>query len=159
MAVDRLVERDARNAPCRTHEIPLGQAIDADALPRVAGVEAAAYPALAARYGYAANDVLAVAAGREALAEPIVEGLPDLLAEAVVAFRSEQAGSLGDVLLRRTRLGLLAARDVSRPAVLERIADVVGEELGWERARRAAELDGFAREAEAEGLVVDLVAA
>ena len=27
MAVDRLVERDAREAPCRTHEIPLGQAI------------------------------------------------------------------------------------------------------------------------------------
>ena len=26
MAVDRLVERDARDAPCRTHEIPLGQA-------------------------------------------------------------------------------------------------------------------------------------
>src|SRR4029079_6033023 len=28
MAVDRLVERDARDAPCRTHEIPLGHAID-----------------------------------------------------------------------------------------------------------------------------------
>ena len=68
---------------------------------------------------------LAVAAGGAALAEPIVEGLPDLLAEAVVAFRSEQAGSLGDVLLRRTRLGLLAAREACRPSVLERLADVV----------------------------------
>ena len=63
------------------------------------------------------------------------------------------------MLLRRTRLGLLAARDVCRPSVLERLADVVGEELGWDGARRAAEIDGFAREAEAEGLVVDLVAA
>jgi glycerol-3-phosphate dehydrogenase len=159
MAVDRLVERDARNAPCRTHEIPLGQAIDADTLPRVAGVDDAAYPALAARYGYAANDVLRIAAERAALAEPIVEGLPDVLAEAVVAFRSEQAGSLGDMLLRRTRLGLLAARDVCRPSVLGRVADAVGEELGWDGARRAAEVDGFAREAEAEGIVVDLVAA
>jgi len=26
LAVDRLVEREAREAPCRTHEIPLGQA-------------------------------------------------------------------------------------------------------------------------------------
>src|SRR6202030_2679215 len=32
MTVDRLVERDALDAPCRTHEIPLGQAIDAEAL-------------------------------------------------------------------------------------------------------------------------------
>ena len=29
MAVDRLVEREARTAPCRTHEIPLGQPVDA----------------------------------------------------------------------------------------------------------------------------------
>src|SRR5207244_4283089 len=27
MTVDRLVEREARDAPCRTHEIPLGQAV------------------------------------------------------------------------------------------------------------------------------------
>ena len=38
MTVDRLVEREARDAPCRTHEIPLGQAIDASELPRVEGV-------------------------------------------------------------------------------------------------------------------------
>ena len=40
MTVDRLVERDARDAPCRTHEIPLGQAIAAEELPRVEGVPA-----------------------------------------------------------------------------------------------------------------------
>ena len=28
MTVDRLVEREAREAPCHTHEIPLGQAIE-----------------------------------------------------------------------------------------------------------------------------------
>src|SRR6202043_809839 len=49
MTVDRLVESDAREAACRTHEIPLGQAIDADALQRVAGVAPQAYAALAAR--------------------------------------------------------------------------------------------------------------
>ena len=38
MTVDRLVERDARDAPCRTHEIPLGQAIAVEELPRVEGV-------------------------------------------------------------------------------------------------------------------------
>src|ERR1700722_1473246 len=38
MAVDRLVERDGRNAPCRTQEIPLGQPIDPAVLPVVGGV-------------------------------------------------------------------------------------------------------------------------
>ncbi len=48
MTVDRLVEREAREAPCRTHEIPLGQAIAVETLPRVEGVAAEAYAALAA---------------------------------------------------------------------------------------------------------------
>ena len=72
-----------------------------------------AYPALAARYGHAAHDVLALAAERGELAQPIVAGLPDLLAEVALAARHEQARSIGDVLLRRTRLGLLAARELS----------------------------------------------
>src|SRR5206468_9806799 len=38
MAVDRLVEREARDAPCRTHEIPLGLPVDPDDLRRVEGV-------------------------------------------------------------------------------------------------------------------------
>src|SRR6202789_1783816 len=84
MTVDRLVERDARDAPCRTHEIPLGQAIAAEDLPRVEGVPEGSYPALASRYGYAAREVLALAGeggpGHPELSQPIVAGLPDLLA-------------------------------------------------------------------------------
>ena len=72
MTVDRLVERDARDAPCRTHEIPLGQAIAVEELPRVEGVPAESYPALASRYGHAAHEVLALAAERGELAQPIV---------------------------------------------------------------------------------------
>ena len=121
MTVDRLVERDAREAPCRTHEIPLGQAIAAEELPRVEGVPAESYAALAARYGDAAHQVLALAAesnpAHPELAQPIVPGLPDLLAEVVLAARNEQARSIGDVLLRRTRLGLLAARELGGWAV------------------------------------------
>ena len=37
MTVDRLVERDGRDAPCRTHEIPLGMGVAALDLPRVEG--------------------------------------------------------------------------------------------------------------------------
>jgi C-terminal domain of alpha-glycerophosphate oxidase len=112
LTVDRLVERDAREAPCRTHEIPLGQPVAVEELPRVGGVPEESYAALAARYGYAAHEVLALAAERGELAQPIVPGLPDLLAEAVLAARREQARSAADVLLRRTRLWLLAAREL-----------------------------------------------
>jgi glycerol-3-phosphate dehydrogenase len=151
MTVDRLVEREAREAPCHTHEIPLGQAIDVQELPRVEGVPEESYAALAARYGHAAHQVLALAAERGELAQPVVPGLPDLLAEAVLAARSEQARSVGDVLLRRTRLGLLAARELPGDPV-RRVAEVLARELEWDSARMAAEIERFAEEAHAEGL-------
>jgi glycerol-3-phosphate dehydrogenase len=159
LAVDRLVEREAREAPCRTHEIPLGQAITAEELPRVEGVPEESYPALAARYGHAAKDALALAAGRGELAQPIVPGLPDLLAEVALAARREQARSIGDVLLRRTRLGLLAARALEpdrageATAPVRRVADILAAELGWSSERVAAEVELFAQEARAEGSV------
>ena len=151
LTVDRLVERDAREAPCRTHEIPLGQAVAAGDLQRVEGVPEESYAALAARYGYAAHDVLALAAARGELAQPILPGQPDLLAEAALAARREQARSVGDVLLRRTRLGLLAARELSEDPV-RRVADVLAGELGWSEQRMREEVERFAEEARAEGL-------
>ncbi|HEY2216868.1 MAG TPA: glycerol-3-phosphate dehydrogenase/oxidase, partial [Solirubrobacteraceae bacterium] len=45
MTVDRLALRDASDAPCRTQEIPLGQEIDAQELPRVEGVPEESYAA------------------------------------------------------------------------------------------------------------------
>jgi glycerol-3-phosphate dehydrogenase len=154
MAVDRLVERDGRQAPCRTQEIPLGQAIDPAGLPRVEGVPEDAYAALASRYGHASEQVLAIAAERGELAQPILPGLPDLLAEGVFAARNEQAGSVADVLLRRTRLGLLAGGELCSPGNLAalRVARVMRDELGWDPARVRLETDRWAQEARAEGI-------
>jgi glycerol-3-phosphate dehydrogenase len=169
MTVDRLVLRDARDAPCRTHEIPLGQAITVEELPPVEGVPAASYEALASRYGHAAHEVLGLAAERGELAQPIIDGLPDLLAEVALAARREQARSLGDVLLRRTRLGLLAAREltVGTPTEhpggslgpVQRVGDVLARELQWSPERLALELDSFAQEASAEGMLTEADAA
>jgi glycerol-3-phosphate dehydrogenase len=160
MTVDRLVERDARDAPCRTQEIPLGQAIDEQELPRVEGVPESSYQPLAARYGHAAHDVLALAGARGELAQPIVDGLPDLLAEVALAARHEQACSIGDVLLRRTRLGLLAARELAGDGAaggasspVQLVGDVLARELGWDEQRLGLELERFAAEADAEGIV------
>jgi glycerol-3-phosphate dehydrogenase len=153
LAVDRLVEREARDAPCRTGEIPLGQAISADELPEVRGVGERERAALAARYGHAAHEVLQLAAARPELAVPILPGLPDLLAEVVIAARREQARTVGDVLLRRTRLGLIAARELlGDSAAVDRVADVLARELGWSPGRLAAELERFREEAALEGI-------
>jgi glycerol-3-phosphate dehydrogenase len=156
LAVDRIVEREGRDAPCRTHEIPLGMAVDAAGLPRVEGVPEDAYAQLAGRYGYAARDVLMLASERGELAQAILPGHPDLLAEAVHAARREQARTVGDVLLRRTRLGLTGARILCAPGeqAPERVAAALGEELGWDAARCAAEAEAFRAEAVAEGVVV-----
>ena len=171
LTVDRLVERDAREAPCRTHEIPLGQPVAVEELPRVEGVPEESYAALAARYGYAAHEVLALAAERGELAQPIVPGLPDLLAEVALAARREQARGVADVLLRRTRLWLLAAHALDGsslgsspegpppgaspegpPPPVRRVADVLAGELGWSAQRTSQEIERFAVEARAEGL-------
>jgi glycerol-3-phosphate dehydrogenase len=154
LAVDRLVEREGRDAPCRTHEIPLGEPIDPLRLARVDGIPDESYEALAARYGHAAQQVLKLAEEDPALAQPIVEGQPDLLAEVPFSAQREQAQSVGDVLLRRTRLGLLAAPVVCDPGggVAVRVAEALGGELGWDSARVAAEVGRFTQEAEAEGI-------
>ena len=159
LVVDRLIAREGRSTPCRTDELPLGVPIDPAQLPRVAGVADAAYQHLAGRYGQAASAVLAHAAQDPALAEPLVPGLPDIAAEAVHAVVSEQAQTVGDVLLRRTRLGLLAGRELMEPggAGPELVARAMAPALGWDPARIAAEIAAFADEAAAEGLDGDLV--
>jgi glycerol-3-phosphate dehydrogenase len=159
MVVDRLVEREARDAPCRTAEIPLGQAVAVEELPLADGVSEPARAALAARYGYGAHEVLALIAERAELAEPIVPGLPDLTAEVVIAARREQARSVGDVLLRRTRLGLIAARELlcdgaERAPNVARVAALLAGELGWSEERAAAETERFLEEARLEGILV-----
>src|SRR5207247_3753538 len=55
LVVDRIVEREGREAPCRTEEIPLGMPVDLADLPQV-GVDDESREHLAGRYGYAARE-------------------------------------------------------------------------------------------------------
>jgi glycerol-3-phosphate dehydrogenase len=159
--VDRIVERDGREAPCRTHEIPLGMPIEVSELAQVDGVAEDTLELFAHRYGYASGEVLKLAEERPELRDRIVPDLPDLLAEVVVAARFEQAQSLGDVFLRRTRLGLLAARSVCDPGgdPARAVARVLGGELGWDETRVEAELEAWQEEATAEGIALPELAA
>ena len=64
-----------------------------------------------------------------------------VMVEGTIAARFEQARSLPDVLLRRTRLGILAAPQLRTAEAVAPVAAVLGGELGWseERIREAAE--------------------
>jgi glycerol-3-phosphate dehydrogenase len=107
---------------------------------------------LAFRYGNAARHVLALAAQRPELARPIVPGQPDLLAEAGIAARLEQARSVADVLLRRTRLGLLGAPELRSADAVAPVAEALGDELGWSGRRIRTEADAWVEVAAAEGI-------
>jgi glycerol-3-phosphate dehydrogenase len=149
--VDRLVEREGREAPCHTHEIPLGMPARPEDLEAPEGVEEAAVEQLAFRYGHAARKVLAIAREDPKLARPIVPGRPDLLAEVALAARHEQARSVGDVLLRRTRLGLLAAPQLRGAKAVRPVADALAGELGWGRRQRSREAEAWVEVAAEEG--------
>jgi glycerol-3-phosphate dehydrogenase len=155
--VDRMVEREGREAPCRTAEIPLGMPASEGDLQPPAGLSQDDLPdgsleLLAFRYGHAARNVLKLASERPELAWPIVPGQPDLLAEAVIAARLEQARSVADVLLRRTRLGLLAAPQLRDAESVRPIAEAVGGELGWSADRVREEAEAWVAVAEGEGI-------
>jgi glycerol-3-phosphate dehydrogenase len=150
--VDRLVEREGREARCHTDEIPLGMPARPEDLEAPEGVGEEATEQLAFRYGHAARKVLAIARAEPKLARAIVPGRPDLLAEVVLAARAEQARSVADVLLRRTRLGILAAPELRSAKAVRPIADVLGAELGWSRRRRSREAEAWPAVAAQEGV-------
>jgi glycerol-3-phosphate dehydrogenase len=150
--VDRLVERDGREAPCRTAEIPLGMPAREEDLEAPEGVGEEALAQLAFRYGHAARAVLDLAREDPKLAAPIVPGRPDLLAEVAIAARREQARCVADVLLRRTRLGLLAAPQLRDAGSVRAIAEVLGAELDWSRRQVKREAEAWPAAAAAEGI-------
>jgi glycerol-3-phosphate dehydrogenase len=155
--VDRLVERDGRVAPCRTDDLPLGMAAVEGDLAPPEGIPASDLPAgheelLRFRYGHATRNVMRVIAERSELAAPIVEGQPDMLAEVVIAARLEQARSVADVLLRRTRLGLLAATQLRDADSVSAVAETLGSELGWDNKRIGDEAQQWVTDAAAEGI-------
>lgn len=113
----------------------------AAAAPPPPGLDADTMTHLAGRYGSEATAVAALVTENPSWAEPLVEGLPYLRAEAVWAARHEMATSVDDVLSRRTR-ARLQLRDASAAAA-PAVADLLGDELGWSAERRSAEVAAY----------------
>ena len=150
--VDRIVERYGREAECRTDDIPLGMSARPEDLETSTELPEGAADQLAFRYGHASRAVLDLCEASPQLADPVVPGHPDLMAEVVVAARHEQARSVADVLLRRTRLGLVAASELRDGARVRAVAETLGAELGWSPSRVDEEAEAWGPVAEGEGL-------
>ncbi len=119
--VDRAAElRGLRAGPCRTRELPLIGAPGNPGPP--CGPVAGLPPSLVARYGAEAANVVAAARCQRPL-DPVAEGVDVTRAEFEYAVTHECALTVGDIVDRRTRIGLVA-RD------RERVVGVAEEFLG-----------------------------
>ena len=80
--------------------------------------------------------------------QPLVPGLPYVKAEAVYAVREEMAGSLADVLDRRTRCRMLDR--AATAAAAESVARLLAPEWGWDDATIAAAVAAYRADLESE---------
>jgi glycerol-3-phosphate dehydrogenase len=119
-----------------------GSAIETE-LVRTFGVTAARAAHLADTYGTRAAEVMAFCAQRPD-DRPLGVGTELTVAEIAFLTQREYAVRLGDLILRRTTLAITGTIDTG---LTEAIASVAGRELGWDEARRRAEI---------EELIVDL---
>ncbi|HOC93150.1 MAG TPA: glycerol-3-phosphate dehydrogenase/oxidase [bacterium] len=87
-------------------------------------------------YGREIDGVLEIARQDKALAAPLnADG--EIAAQAVYAIREEMALTLKDILFRRTGLGTIGDPG---DAVVDAVADVAAEELGWDDSRKSKEV-------------------
>lgn len=91
-------------------------------------------------YGVRARRVLDLAETDATLAEVVDEETGALAAEVVMAVREEGAVTLGDILLRRTLIGLGPDMGLSAAAAC---ADVAVRHLGWDEERARTEIADY----------------
>jgi Glycerol-3-phosphate dehydrogenase len=93
-------------------------------------------------YGGDARWILGYVEENPVLGEPIVPGLPYLLAEALYAVGHEMALTLSDVLIRRTHV-IYDARDGGLGRA-RAVAEVMAPRLGWDEAEIERQLADYA---------------
>jgi len=154
--VDEVVDHLGARAPkgharrSRTRKLALrgAQGHDTARTTPVAGLSPEQVEHLAGRHGGESRVLFAMVEADPDLAQPLVEGLPYLRAEAVYAARYEMVATVDDVLSRRTRARLLAAE--ASVAAAPDVADLVGDELGWSTDERRAQVEAFRDSVKAE---------
>ena len=108
---------------------------EADGLPRAVATH------LVHTYGSETAAVARLATSEPAMAEPVVAGHATVWAELVHAMRREMAITLSDLLIRRTHLFYVAPDQALERAPA--VAQLAMREMGWDNARRNAELEAY----------------
>ncbi len=109
---------------------------------------------LLGRYGTESSAVLALAADRPALLDPVVVGLPYTGAELLYAVREEMARTLDDVVSRRTRATIQRAQATMDAAGA--IATLVSPDMGWDQKEAAEQAARFIGSCQKELLTAGL---
>jgi glycerol-3-phosphate dehydrogenase len=92
---------------------------------------------LAKNYGTKAETVLSIANDHSSPLDRLCEDKPEIAAEIVYTVRHEMALALDDVIFRRTGIGTLGHPGQD---VLNRCAEIMAEELGWDEAEKAIQI-------------------
>lgn len=95
---------------------------------------------LTALYGARCGDVIEMADGEAALAEPLASTTAAIGAEVIHAIRRESARHLDDVLMRRCTIG---AGSWPGDEAVARAADIAARELHWSDAQRLDEISAL----------------
>ncbi len=112
------------------------------------GVSTTQVRRLLGRYGSGISEIGDLIAEEPDWVRTLDGGAPYLEAEVVLAARAEGARHVEDVLTRRTRLSFECAdRGVQASS---RVADLVGEQLGWDAGRRDLEVATYTERVAAE---------
>jgi glycerol-3-phosphate dehydrogenase len=133
-----------RRLPGRPRPAHAARALDAvdsgefSSLAGAAGLGAQQQVRLLGRHGYSAPDLMRAARAGELTP---VGNAPTLWAELRWAARTEEVTHLDDLLLRRTRLGLVLPGGAQ--SEMERIRSTCQEELGWNDIRWQNEADAY----------------
>ena len=106
---------------------------------KASGVGRVSADRLTRAYGTRAYRVLELVKYRPELRHLILEDRPHILAEVLYAVQNELALHVEDVLYRRTRIGLETRNKISVAA--QRVANVMGTELGWSSGKIAQEIE------------------
>jgi len=96
---------------------------------------------LVAKFGKAAQDVVALGSEDRSLSDPIVEGYPAIRAEVIYAVRREMAATIEDVLARRIGLQLYSWRMAVEAAPV--VGSLMARELHWSTSATEAAIRNY----------------
>jgi glycerol-3-phosphate dehydrogenase len=123
-------------------------AAEAERLAEDYGLPGEAVEHLLDRYGTLTEEVLELTRDDPSLGRPLADGHPYLRAEVAYAVTHEGALHVEDVLVRRVRLFIETGAQGAE--AVGPVTDIMGDLLGWDGARRAAETEWYLELLEAD---------